>query len=106
MSEERCEYVHEFNRRLSETESRSKSNTHRLDELERWQHDQHQLISSVAVMAEKQTRIEEDVGEMKKDVKSILDKPAKRWESVVGKIITAIVGALVAWILMRIGIGV
>lgn len=106
MSEERCEYVHEFNRRLTETESRSKSNTHRIDDLERWRDDQSELVRSVAVMAEKQTRIEEDVGEMKKDVKSILDKPAKRWESVVGKIITAIVGALVAWILMRIGIGV
>ena len=106
MSEERCEYVHEFNRRLSETESRSKSNTHRLDELERWQHDQHQLISSVAVMAEKQTRIEEDVGEMKKDVKSILDKPAKRWESVVTKILTALAGAFVAWLLMQLGLSV
>ena len=106
MSEERCEYVHEFNRRLTETESRSKSNTHRIDDLEKWQRDQHQLISSVAVMAEKQTRIEEDVGEMKQDVKSILEKPAKRWEGVVTKILTGLAGAFVAWILMQLGLSV
>lgn len=106
MSEERCEYVHEFNRRLTETESRSKSNAHRIDDLERWRDDQSELVRSVAVMAEKQTRIEEDVGEMKKDVKSILDKPAKRWESVVTKILTALAGAFVAWLLMQLGLSV
>ena len=106
MSEERCEYVHEFNRRLTETESRSKANTHRIDDLERWRDDQSELVRSVAVMAEKQTRIEEDVGEMKKDVKSILDKPAKRWESVVTKILTALAGAFVAWLLMQLGLSV
>ena len=102
---ERCEYVHEFNRRLTETEERAKSNTHRLDTLEKWQRDQTQLIQSVAVMAEKQTEIEKDVGEIRRDLRTVLDRPGKRWEDVVGKIISALVGGVIAWLLVQIGIG-
>lgn len=102
---ERCEYVHEFNRRLTETEERAKSNTHRLDTLEKWQRDQTQLIQSVAVMAEKQTEIEKDVGEIRKDLRTVLDRPSKRWDDIVGKIISALVGGVIAWLLVQVGIG-
>ena len=102
---ERCEYVHEFNTRLSETESRSKSNTHRLDTLEQWQRDQTKLIQSVAVMAEKQTEIERDVGEIRNDLRTVLERPGKRWDDVVGKIISALVGGVITWLLVQVGIG-
>ena len=55
---------------LKDTESRSKSNTHRIDRLQARQDNMDKLISSVSVMAEKQERMEGDIGEIKTDVKS------------------------------------
>lgn len=95
------DFAHEA--RLSKVEERAKSNTHRLDEMEKRQDDQEKLISTVAVLASKQEAVESDVKEIKSDVKSLTAKPAKRWESLVDKIIMVIVGALVGYIMTKIG---
>lgn len=39
------------------------------------------------------------LGEIKGDVKTLVDKPAKRWDSVVEKALTVIVGLLVGFLL-------
>ena len=101
---EHCEREVEFAERLSKTEERSKSNQHRLDELEVWQRDQTELVRSVSVMATKQERIENDVTEIKADVKAIATKPGKRWDSIVDKLIWLIVGAAAAALLAQAGI--
>lgn len=99
-----CEHEVEFAQGLAEVQQRSKSNQHRLDELESWQRDQSELVRSVSVMATKQERIESDVTEIKADVKAIATKPGKRWDSVVDKLIWLIVGAAVAALLAQAGI--
>ena len=86
-----------------EANDRSKSNTHRIDRLEERQDNLDKLVSSVSVMAEKQERMEGDIGEIKTDVKSLAEKPAKRWESVVDKVLMVLVGAIVAYALAKIG---
>lgn len=102
---ERCEYVHEFNQRLTSNEERSKSNSHRIDQLEDWKKDQTELIKAVSQMAEKQNTIERDVGVIQKNVQALNEKAGKRWESVVDKAISAIVGGLIAYLLFKLGLG-
>jgi hypothetical protein len=69
--------------RLTRVEDRSKSNTHRIESLEKRQDDTEKLVTSVAIIAEKQKGMEGDVKEVKCDVKKLIEKPAKRWEGVV-----------------------
>ena len=95
----------EIERRLSHVEDRSKSNTHRLDEVERRQEDMTELVQSVATIAQKQTDMDADVREIKTDVKALAAKPGKRWEGIVDKALLAVVAALVGYILFKLGIG-
>ena len=48
--------------------------------------------------------MEGDVKEMKCDVKKLIEKPAKRWEGVVEKVLYTVVGAVVAYLLVKIGL--
>ncbi len=89
--------------RLTKVEDRAKSNTYRIESLEKRQDDTEKLVTSVAIIAEKQKDMEGDVKEMKCDVKKLIEKPAKRWEGVVDKIIFAVVGAVVAYLLAKGG---
>lgn len=90
--------------RLTEVEARSKSNTHRLEELEKRQDNLDDLVSTVKVLAVREEAVENDVKEIKADVKSLTSKPAERWDSLVDKIIWAVAGAVVAFILAKIGL--
>lgn len=90
--------------RLSKVEERSKSNTHRLDDVEEQQKNISSLVKSVALMAQEQEHIKTDVKDIKKDVKTLTDKPGKRWEAVVEKIIYAIVAAIVGFVIARAGL--
>ena len=87
-----------------EANDRSKSNTHRIDRLEERQDNRDKLVSSVSVMAEKQERMEGDIGEIKTDVRTLTQKPAKRWDAIVDKVIMLVVGAVVAFLLAKIGL--
>ena len=48
--------------------------------------------------------MESDVKEIKADVKSLNAKPGKRWDSIVDKVIWAVLAAVIAFILGRIGL--
>lgn len=94
----------EHERRLTEVEERSKSNTHRIDELSERQNDLDKLVSTVAVLAEREKNIESDVQEIKVNVKSLTDKPGKKWENLTSQIISILAAAVVGYILARIGL--
>lgn len=89
--------------RLTECEERSKSNTHRLDEVEKRQEDLTDLVVSVKVLATREERLETDVKEIKKDVKTLTDKPAKRWDNLVNQIIYVLAAAIIGFVLAKIG---
>ena len=93
----------EHERRLTEVEERSKSNTHRIDKFEKQQSEFVELVSSVKVLAEREQNVENDVKEIKSDVKSLTSKPGKRWDSLVDKVIVTIAAAVVGFILAKIG---
>lgn len=86
-------------------QARCKSNSHRIDELEADNRALHQLATSVAVLATKQEAIEENVNEIKADVKSIKALPGSRWEAVVKGLITAILAGLIGFALAKLGLG-
>lgn len=90
--------------RLTEVEGRSKSNTHRLDELERRQDNLDDLVSTVKVLAVREEAVENDVKEIKSDVKSLTGKSGRMWDSMVEKIILTIAAAVVGYILAQIGL--
>ena len=99
--------------KLAEVDARSKSNTHRLDDLEQNSKALNKLATSVEVMAAELKRQGEDVDEIKRDVTNIGGKvhameinPGKRWEGIVDKLIWGVVGAVLALLLARLGLSV
>ena len=90
--------------KIAEIEARSKSNTHRIDDLEADNRALHQLATSVEVLATKQEAIEANVSEIKDDVKSLKAIPGGKWEALVKTILTALAGGLVAYALFRLGL--
>lgn len=90
---------------VAEINARCKSNTHRIDDLEADNKALHQLATSVEVLATKQEAIEENVNEIKADVKSLKALPGSRWEGLIKAVVTAIVAGLVGYALALAGLG-
>lgn len=93
----------QFEHRLTEVEARSKSNQHRIEDIEKRQDNLETLTATVQVLATKEENIETTVTEIKSDVKELTNKPAKRWDGIVDKIIFSIVAAIVGFVLGKIG---
>lgn len=90
--------------RLSVTEERSKSNAHRLDEVEKRQDNLDELVSTVKVLAVREEAVESDVKEIKSDVKALTQKPGKKWDSLSDQVIKLVVAAVAGFILAKIGL--
>lgn len=97
--------VEEIAVRVQQVEDRSKSNSHRLSDVEKKLADNDQMLASIARLDQKQTDMDKDIKEIKSDVKTIAEKPGKRWDAVVDKVLLAIVAALVCYALSQIGLG-
>lgn len=90
--------------KLAKVEALAKSNQHRIDEMEKRQDNLDNLVATVAVLAEKESNVENDVKEIKNDVKTLTNKPAKRWETLVSQAISIIVAAIIGFFLAKIGL--
>lgn len=88
--------------RLTEVEGRSKSNTHRLEELEKRQDNLDDLVSTVKVLAVREEAVENDVKEIKSDVKSLKGKSGDLWDGLVKIFITALVSGVVGYFIGQI----
>lgn len=93
-----------FEHRLTAVEERSKSNAHRVDELEKRQDNLDELVSTVKVLAVREEAVESDVKEIKNDVKNLTNKPAQRWDNLTDKIILTVAAAVVGFILAKFGL--
>lgn len=96
----------ELERRITVLEDRTKSNQKRLDKLEKVQKTLTELVQSVATIAQKQVDMDGDMKEVKADIKLLAGKPAKRWDTVVEKVLLTVTAAVVGWILWQLGITV
>jgi hypothetical protein len=89
--------------RLTEVEERSKSNQHRIESLEKRQDNLEELTVTVKGLAVREENVEKTVTEIKNDVKDLTNKPAKRWDGLVDKIILTVTAAIVGFILAHFG---
>lgn len=94
----------EHERRMTEIEERSKSNTHRISELESRQDDLEELVGTVKVLAVREEKVESDVREIKGDVKILTSKSGKRWDDLVNQIIIIVVSTIIGFMLAKIGL--
>ena len=94
----------EHERRLAETESRSKSNMKRLDELSQQIDAVNNIATSVAVMAEQIKTMSENLQTLTGKVTALEAEPGKRWKFVVEKAIYFVVAAVVGFVLARVGL--
>jgi hypothetical protein len=76
----------------------------RVDDIEKRQQDMQELINSVGLLAQRMGTVEGNVSEMRGDLRTLMEKPGKRWDSVVEKTLLVVVGAVVAWIMTKLGL--
>ena len=94
----------EHERRLTEIEALGKRNEGRIKKLEEEHDALNKLATSVAVLAEKQDTMNDNVEKLAEKVDQIESKPGKKWESMEEKILMTIVGALVGFLLAQLGV--
>lgn len=94
----------EHERRLTQVEQRSKSNTHRLEKLEESTEAINRLATSMEVMVNKQEQVAETVEKLDGKVTALEQKPAKRVDGLVDKIIWAVCAAVITFLLARMGL--
>lgn len=83
--------------RVTELETRVNIMEDRQDNLDK-------LVTSVVSMTKEQEHIKADVTEIKKNVKELTAKSGKRWDDLIDKIVWAILAAVIAFFLARIGL--
>ena len=90
--------------KLAEIDARCKSNSHRIESLERDHESLKSLTTSVAVMAEKIGTVESNVNDIKESVDILKAVPGKKWESIAEKVLWLVIGGIVAAALAQIGL--
>ena len=81
--------------RIAKLEERAKSNTHRIEQVEAGLLELRELTTTVATMATELRHTNQQVEEIRSDVKSLTAKPGKRWETVIDILIGAVVAAVI-----------
>ena len=94
----------EHERRLTQVEQRAKSNTHRLEKLEESTEAINRLATSMEVMVSKQEQVAQTVEKLDDKVTALEEKPAKRVDGLVDKLIWAICAAVISFLLAQIGL--
>ena len=96
--------IDEIALKLQETIDRSIRNEGRIKKLEGENHVLQKLATSVAVMAEQIKTMNGSVETLASKVDKLEEKPAKRWDGLVDKIIWAVAAALLGFVLAQIGL--
>ena len=97
--------------KLVEIEARAKSNTRRIDKLEQSTEAIHAMAVSLEGIARdvKHTgqiveKFGNEVEKVDNKITELQQKPAKRWDTVVGVIISAVVTGLIAFAMVKLGL--
>jgi hypothetical protein len=89
--------------KLQETTDRSTRNEGRIKKLEAESSVLHQLATSVAVMAEQMKTMNENVLTLTSEVDELREKPGKRWDGLIDKIVLIIASAVLTYALTKFG---
>jgi hypothetical protein len=90
--------------KLTELEQRVRSNTRRIEGLERGQEMLNRLATAVEVLATKQSSTGRSVEELKLKIDAMESRPRKRWESVLDRLAVAVMSLLIGWLLAQMGV--
>ena len=90
--------------RISRVEERERSNTKRIDALEKQTEAIQTLATNVAVMAQTVKATGEKVDGLCEDVQEIKAKPGKRWDAITLKIIEILLAAAIGYALAKLGL--
>jgi hypothetical protein len=90
--------------KLQETTDRSIRNEGRIKKLEDESTERRELATAVAVMAEKVRAMAVSVDTLNTRVCSLEDRPAKKWDGLMDKIILTVAAGVVGFVLAQMGI--
>ena len=98
------EHQIDWEHRLTEVESRSKSNVKRLDKLEETTEAIHSMALSLERMTQQQETMSKSLNKLTGDVETMKAEPGKKWRFVVEKAIYFVVGSLIAYVMAKVGL--
>ena len=79
---------------LTENTQRSKSNSHRIDELEKNTEILNKMVSSLKILASNQHNMSVQIEKIDGKVTRLEEAPAKRWQAVVGYVLASVGSAI------------
>lgn len=82
---------------ITECEQRAKSNSRRLDDVEKHLDNMNDLIRAVHDVATEVKYMRQDLDKLNSKVEVIENKPAKRWETIATTALTVIVSAVIGF---------
>lgn len=89
---------------ITEIDQRSKSNSKRLDTQEKKISELSDVYIALTKVNDKVDTIDSNVAKIEKDVQEIKEKPAKRIDTIVTCIITAIIAGLIGFLFAKLGL--
>jgi len=95
----------EHEKRLTAVEQSCKACGHRLDKLEKSTALLNRLATSMEVMASRQEQVAESVEKLDTKVTALEQKPGKRMDGLVDKMIWAVCAAVLSFVFTRLGLG-
>jgi SMC interacting uncharacterized protein involved in chromosome segregation len=96
--------IKDLSTRLAAAEEQHKTLFVRIDRQEKMVDTVHKLAMSVSELAHNLGTVQTKVDSLCEDVEEIKEKPAKRWDGLVDKILLTFAGALITYALAKIGI--
>lgn len=94
----------ELSTRLAAAEEQHKTLFNRMDRQEKMVDTVHTLALSVSELANNLGTVQDKVDGLCSDVEEIKEKPGKRWDGLVEKIVFTIAGAFITFLLAQMGI--
>ena len=90
--------------KVAHLEEREKSNTKRIDVVENKVENIYDLTLSVREIATEMKAMREDVNKIDKRVVEIENKPAKKLDSIWGYVIGGLIGAIITFLTIKLGL--
>jgi hypothetical protein len=94
----------DFSVRMKAIEDDNEVINQRLNKQSALVQDIQQLSSSVAVLANNMKSLLDEQQRQNKRLEELEKKPVKRWDAVIDKIVMTVLGALIAYVLLQVGL--
>lgn len=96
--------VFDLDERVTRHTEQIKTCFNQIDETRSMAESVHKLATTVEILALELKSTNKKMDKLTQEVEEIKEKPAKRWDSVVGIFITAVATAIVTFLLTRLGL--